>query len=89
MDIGNALHRAWRDDITTRSIIANTVKEIYGKDISIISVRIHGQKILIKTGKSLVNFELQLMAEDIKIASLEKLWRLWIQLSPSIEIRFL
>lgn len=44
MDIGNALRRAGRDDITIRSVIANTVKEIYkeksGLEISVDSVQV-------------------------------------------------
>ena len=53
MDIGNALRRAGRDDITTRSVIANTVKKMYsetsGREIFIDSVQIRGKKVFIKT----------------------------------------
>jgi hypothetical protein len=44
MDIGNALRKAGRDDITMRSVIANTViqlaKEKLNKDITVQSVQI-------------------------------------------------
>ncbi len=93
MDIGNALRRAWRDDIATYAIISNTVKEIYLQKtwvtISIQSVQIKWQKVFIKTWKSLINSELTLISEDIKKASLQKLWDLWIILSESIIFRFI
>jgi len=49
MDIGNALRRAGRDDITMRSVIANTISELYSHEVHIKSVTIHGNKIIIKT----------------------------------------
>jgi hypothetical protein len=73
MDIGNALRRAGREDITIRAVLANTISEVYEREVLIESVRIHGKKIIIKTGIPLINSELSLMSEDIKKASLEKL----------------
>ena len=84
MDIGNALRRAWREDITIRSIIAQTVKSIYKREISIKSVKIHWKKIIVQTGKPIINSELNLRKEDIKSAVLKKLWWLGIKLSPEI-----
>jgi hypothetical protein len=49
MDLGNAIKRAGRDDITIRSVIANTIKELYPRNVSITSVKISGNTILIKT----------------------------------------
>ena len=88
MDIGNALRRAGREDITTRAVLANTITKIYGREVIIESVKIHGNKIIIKTGKPLINSELSLMSQDIKKASLEKLFSIGIKLSPDIVFRF-
>jgi c-di-AMP phosphodiesterase-like protein len=73
MDIGNALRRAGREDITIRAVLANTISEVYQREVLIESVKIHGSTILIKTGKPLINSELSLLSEDIKKASLQKL----------------
>jgi len=88
MDIGNAIRRAGREDITIRSVLANTISEIYSHEVIIESVKIHGKKILIKTWKPLINSELWLMSEEIKKASLEKLSTMWIKLSADITFRF-
>lgn len=92
MDIANALRRAGRDDITIRSVIANTVQNIYSetswKDIIVQSVQIKWKKIIIKTGIPLVNWELTLMQNDIKKTSLEKLLGMNIKLSSDIVLRF-
>lgn len=93
MDIGNALRRAGRDDITIRSIIANTTQNIYFEktwvQISISSIQLRWKKVLIKTGNALINSELQLMQESIKKASLEKLWTMSITLSKELTFRFI
>ena len=73
MDIGNALRRAGREDITIRAVLANTISEVYQREVLIESVKIHGKKILINTGKPLSNSELSMLSEDIKKASLQKL----------------
>lgn len=88
MDIGNALRRAGREDITIRATLANTIREIYSHEVYIESVKMHGNKIIIKTGKPLINSELSLMSEDIKKTSLQKLDSMWIKLSPDIIFRF-
>ncbi len=93
MDIWNALRRAGRDDITTRSVIANTVKEITQKqlwyDITIESVHIKGKKILVKTWNAVVNSELQMLEWDIKKASLKKLSTMHIKIGKDIVFRFI
>lgn len=88
MDIGNALRRAWKDDIIMRSMIANTITELYGKNIAIQSVKILWKKIIIKTGNSLINSELQLLEWDIKEKCIEKLWKLWIKIHSESVMRF-
>jgi len=49
MDIGNALRRTGRENITIRAVLANTISEVYQREVFIESVKIHGDKILIKT----------------------------------------
>lgn len=88
MDIGNALRKKGREDITIRATIANTVKEFYPHSFNIVSVKIHGNTVSIKTGKVLLNSELQLLQEEIKKASLQKLKKMWIILSDDIRLRF-
>lgn len=88
MDIGNAIRKAGREDITIRSVLANTIQELYTHEVIIASVKIHGNKIIIKTWKALINSELALMSEEIKKASLQKLNMMWIKLSPDIIFRF-
>ena len=73
MDLGNALKRAGRDDITIRSVIANTVQEIYPRSITISSVQIRGKTILVKTGNPLINSELNMMRQKIQDSCFIKL----------------
>jgi hypothetical protein len=88
MDIANALRRTGRDDITTRAIIANVIRELYPHEIHIESVKISGKKIIIRTGNSIANSELNLLSGDIKKVSLQKLWDMGIRLSDEIIFRF-
>ena len=89
MDIGDAIRRAGREDITIRSVLANSIHELYPHDIMIESVKIHGKKIIVKTGKSLINSELSLMSEEIKKVSLQKLNDMWIKIHTDTTIRFI
>ncbi len=89
MDIGNSLRRAWRDDITIRSVIANSIYEIYPHEITIKSVQIHGNKVIVKTGSSLISSELQLLSWTIKEKSLKKLYSMKIELSKNIVFYFI
>jgi len=73
MDIKSALKKSGRDEIATKSIIANTIKTLYGKPIDITSIRLQGKKVLVKTQNSLINSELILLHEEIKTTSLKKL----------------
>lgn len=81
MDIWNALRRAGREDITIRSIIAKTIRDIYNREVPIKSVKIHGKKVIIKTGKPVINSELNLISQDIQKAALTTLSNIWIKLS--------
>jgi len=89
MDIGNALRRAGREDIALRSTIANTVAEEYPYPVDIHSVQIKWKKVFIKTWRALINSELQLMEQDIKKASLEKLNKIGITLRNDVSFRFI
>lgn len=88
MDIGNALRRTGKEDITTRSIISKTVQNIYWKHLDIKSIKIHGDKIIVHTGNALINSELSLLSWDIKKASQEKLKSLGIQISANVKFIF-
>lgn len=89
MDIGNALRRTGREEITIRSIISNTIHDIYWPQVHIHSVNIRGNKVMVKTGNALINSELSLLSWDIKKASLQKLGALGISLSHELKIRFI
>lgn len=89
MDIWNALRRTGREDITLRSIISNTIQELYPNKITITSVQVRWKKILVKTGNSLANSELQFLSGDIKKASLQKLSAVGIHISEDVKVVFI
>ncbi len=89
MDLWNALKRAWRDDITIRSVIANTIAQLYSRKVTITSVQLSGKTILVKTWNSLINSELQMIRWDIEQESKNKLSHMWIFLNKDIVIKFL
>lgn len=89
MDIGNALRRAGRDDITIRSIIANTIRDEYTHEVSIRSVKIHGNKIIVATWNPLINSELSLLSWKIKENIYKKSATLWLKIWANINLRFI
>lgn len=89
MDIGNALRKSWREDITILAVVSNTVKAVYGKDIEIQSVKILGKKVIIKTWNSLINSELQLLEWVIRETSIKKLTIMWVNISNECVFRFI
>lgn len=89
MDLGNALKRAWRDDITIRSVIANTITQLYPRKFTITSVKLNGKTILVKTWNSLINSELQMMRWEIEQECKNKLSLMWINIDRDITIKFL
>jgi len=89
MDLGNAIKRAGRDDITIRSVIANTVTQLYSRNIAITSVKVSGKTILVKTWNPLINSELQMMKWEIESLSREKLQKMGIILDIETVIKFL
>ena len=92
MDITSALKRSWREDITLRSIIANTVIQYYfdktQKKIDIESIQIRWKKVIIKTGNSLINTELLFMSGDIKTLLENKVSQMHLPLWKNFELRF-
>lgn len=89
LNIWNALRRTGREDIALRSIIANTIKDIYPREIDIHSVTFKGKKVFIKTGNNIANSELTLLGWKIQKESLERLSKVWISLSSEIKFLFL
>lgn len=61
-EIGNAIRRAGREEITIKSVLSNTIKGEYYREIDIVSIQIKGNKVLVKTGSTLINSELTLLA---------------------------
>ncbi len=88
MDIWNALRRAGREDITIRAVLAKTIGDVYNHEVIIESVKIHGKKIIIKTGKPLINSELQMLEWRIKELSIKKLKDMWIKITQDVKFRF-
>ena len=93
MDISSALKRTWREDITLRSIIANTISSYYfekaQKKIEIESIQIRGKKILVKTGSSIMNTELIYLSGDILSLLQKKISPLKLPFPKEAELRFI
>jgi len=89
MDLGKAIKRAGRDDITIMSVIANTISEIYERKIEIQSVRLSGKTILVKTGNAMINSELQMIRLEIESSAKNKLIHMWIPLEWKTSIKFI
>lgn len=86
MQIWDSIRRSWREDTIIKSIIWNTIIEIFKsqKNIDIkdylVSIKFMWNTILVKTNKSIINAELYLINEKIKKASVEKLQKLGLRL---------
>lgn len=93
MQLWDSIRRAWKDEVVIKSIIWNTIIEVFKaeKNIDItdylISVRLMWEAILVKTNKPLINTELILLNENIKKASLVKLKKLGLRLKD-FEIKY-
>lgn len=92
MNLSFSLEKSGRKDMVMRSIISNVCKEIYKekrkRDIEIHAVKIQGKKITVSTWIPLLNSELMMLSWEIKKASCEKLWKLWIRISEESSIFF-
>ena len=89
MDISQSLKKSGREDMALRSLIAKSVIEVYGKDITIHSVNLRGNTVIISTWNSLLNSELQLLSGKIKTVALSRLKKVGIILSEEIRFRFI
>ncbi|MDD3645806.1 MAG: hypothetical protein PHH06_00195 [Candidatus Gracilibacteria bacterium] len=93
MQLGDSIRRSGKDQVVIKSIIWNTIIEIFkgekGIDVKnyLVSIRLMGDAILVKTNKPLINSELLLLSEKIKKASAEKLQRLGLRLKD-FEIKY-
>ena len=82
MEIWNWIRRLWKQEIIIKSIIWNTIIDIFKdkKKIDItkylVSIKLKWENILIKTNKPIINTELYLLNEEIKKASKDKLKKL-------------
>jgi len=82
MEIWNWIRRLWKQEIIIKSIIWNTIIDIFKdkKNIDItkylVSIKLKWENILIKTNKPIINTELYLLNEEIKKASKDKLKKL-------------
>ena len=77
-----------------QSIIWNTIIEIFKnkKNIDItkylVSIKLKGESVLVKTNKPIINTELYFINEEIKEVSKEKLKKLWLNFID-FEIKYL
>ncbi len=94
MDIGNSIRRSWKQEVIIQSIIWNTILDVFKsqKKIDIekylVSIKIKGGNILVKTNKPIINTELYLLNEEIKKTSQAKLEKLWLY-KTEFEIKYL
>jgi len=94
MKIGESLRRKWKEDVIIKSIIWNSVIDVFKnkKNIDIasylVSIQLKKNIILIKTNNPLINTELLLIDDKIKEASKVKLLKIWIKLI-NIDIKYI
>jgi len=85
MLISEILNKKWLDWTTKKSIIYNTIIEVFlsHKKIDIKSYLISIKEIwdifLVKTTKPIINHELYLLNEEIKEKALNKLKKIWFK----------
>ena len=90
----DSLKRTWREDSVIKSIIWNTIIEIFQAEKKIditpylVSVKNNWTTIVVKTNKPAINFELNNIKSQIKKTSLEKLKKLWFKFKD-FEIKFI
>ena len=93
MQIWDSIRKAWNEETIIKSIIWNTVIEIFksekNMDITsyLVSIKLMWEAILVKTNKPIINWELYLLNEKIKKASKDKLKKLGLRLKD-FEIKY-
>lgn len=94
INVWDSLRRKWKEDVIIKSIIWNTIIDIFNteKNIDItpylVSIQLKWTNILVKTNKPVVNTELFNLSDKIKKASKEKLLKIWIKLLD-FEIKYI
>ena len=85
MLLWDSIRRWWKQDVIVKSIIWNTIIDIFNaeKNIDITSflssIQLLWDIVLIKTNKPIINSELIILNKQIKKASVEKLKKLWLK----------
>ena len=86
MKIWDWLIRTGKEDIIKKSIIWNTIIDIFKSEKNIdptsylSSIQIKWTNIIVKTNKPIINTELYNINDKIKEASLQKLQKIWIKI---------
>jgi len=86
MKIGESLRRKWKEDVIIKSIIWNTIIDIFktSKNIDIapylVSIQLKQSTVLVKTTKPIINTELLILDNKIKEASKKRILKIWIKL---------
>ncbi|MDQ7010055.1 MAG: hypothetical protein Q9M94_07230 [Candidatus Gracilibacteria bacterium] len=94
MDLGNSIRSSGKTKVIIQSIIWNTIIEIFKlkKNIDItyylVSIKLKGENILVKTNKPIINTELYNYSEEIKKISADKIKKLGLNYRD-FEIKFL
>jgi len=84
--IWESLRRKRKEDVIIKSIIWNTIIDIFKKNKNInitpylVSISLKWENILVKTTKPIINSELLILNKEIKKTSKEKLLKIWIKL---------
>lgn len=93
MEIWNSLRRKWTEEVVIKSIIWNTIIDIFKKEKNVdlsdflVSIKLKWNSVLIKTSKPIVNLELYNFKEDIEKISSEKIKKVWLKFKD-FELKF-
>lgn len=85
MQIGDSILRKWKEEVIIKSMIWNSIVEVFHeqKNINVtsylVSIRLNKNTIFIKTNNPLINTELLLLDDKIKKLSSGKLKKVWIK----------
>ncbi len=94
MQIGDSILREWKEVVIIKSIIWNSIIEVFKEqkkiDITdyLVSVQLNKNTIFIKTNDPLINTELLFLDDKIKKLSREKLRKIWIKFN-GCKLRYL
>ncbi len=93
MEIWNSLRRNKTEEIVIKSIIWNTIIDIFKKEKNVdlteylVSIKLKWKNILIKTSKPIINLELYNFKWDIEKISSEKIKKVWLKFKE-FELKF-